>query len=145
MFAIVGGELDMEDAVPLGTLYLSSQKQDGTTTVTVTGEVDIATASQLRDYAEEALRPAPRRLVIDMGGVSFFAAAGISVLSALADSAAGHGTELLLGEVSPAVTRVLLAVGALPGQPAGSRTWQPPGSRPGGPAATRPGRPPATS
>jgi stage II sporulation protein AA (anti-sigma F factor antagonist) len=111
MFKIVGEELGMEELVPFGTLYLTSQRWNDTTTVTVAGELDISTADQLQAYAEEALRSAPRRLVLDLSGVSFFSAAGITVLSALVDSAAADGTELLLGEVSSAVTRVLGTLG----------------------------------
>jgi anti-anti-sigma factor len=101
----------MEELVPFGTLYLTSQQRNDTTTVTVAGELDISTADQLQAYAEEALRSAPRRLVLDLSGVSFFSAAGVTVLTALVDSAATYGTDLLLDEVSPAVTRVLRALG----------------------------------
>ena len=101
----------MEELVPFGTLYLASQRRNDTTTVTVAGELDISTAGQLQVYAEEALRSAPRRLVLDLSGVSFFSAAGVTVLTELVDSAAAYGTDLLLGEVSPAVTRVFRALG----------------------------------
>ena len=101
----------MEELIPFGTLYLASQRRNDTTTVTVAGELDISTAGQLQAYAEEALRSAPRRLVLDLSGVSFFSAAGVTVLTELVDSAAAYGTDLLLGEVSPAVTRVLRALG----------------------------------
>ena len=101
----------MEELVPFGTLYLTSQRWNGTTTVTVAGELDVSTADQLQVYAEEALRSAPRLLVLDLSGVSFFSAAGVTVLTALVDSAATYGTDLLLGEVSSAVNRVLRVLG----------------------------------
>jgi anti-sigma B factor antagonist len=92
-------------------LRCSSIRKDGTTTITVVGELDIATAGQLREYAEEALRCGPRRLVLDLGGVSFFSAAGLAVLEMLSESAARHSAGLMLGELSPAVTHVLSVVG----------------------------------
>jgi anti-sigma B factor antagonist len=97
----------VEEPVPPGTLHLSHQGRNGTTTVTVAGELDIATAGQLLAYAQHALDLAPRRLILDMSGVTFIAAAGIGVLVVLGGSAAGCGTEFLLGELSPAVTRLL--------------------------------------
>ena len=97
----------MEEPVPPGTLHLSHRRRNGSTTVTVAGELDIATAGQLLAYAKDALDLAPQRLILDMSGVTFIAAAGIGVLVVLAGSAAGGGAELLLGELSPAVTRLL--------------------------------------
>jgi anti-anti-sigma factor len=94
-----------------GMLGLSSRRHDDTTTVVVTGEVDIATTAQLQAYAEKALGHAPARVVLEMSGVSFFAAAGLNVLAALERLAAECGVELFLGEVSPAVNRMLHITG----------------------------------
>jgi anti-sigma B factor antagonist len=103
--------LDVVETVPPGTLHLSSQRRNGTTTVAVAGELDIATADQLLAHAQNALDLAPRRLILDMSGVTFIAAAGIGVLVVVAGSAAVCGAEFLLGEVSPAVTRLLKIAG----------------------------------
>jgi anti-sigma B factor antagonist len=97
----------VEEPVPVGTLHLSSRRLNGTATVIVVGELDIATVGQLNAYVHRALAAAPRRLILNMSGVTFIASAGLGVLAELADSAAGCGAELLLGEVSPAVTRLL--------------------------------------
>jgi anti-sigma B factor antagonist len=105
------GELDVEEPVAIGTLRLSSRRRNGTATVIVVGELDIATADQLLAYVQKVLDLAPRQLILDMTGVSFIAAAGLGVLAVLAGSAAGYGAEFLLGEVSPAVARLLKVAG----------------------------------
>jgi anti-sigma B factor antagonist len=96
----------------LSSLRVSSLSCDGTTTVLVSGELDIATTGQVRTYLEQVLgEPGTARVILDMRGVSFIAAAGIGLLAELRNMAALGGTELLLGDVSPAVTRLLALVG----------------------------------
>lgn len=94
-----------------GMLGLSSRRRDGTTTVVVAGEVDIATTPQFQAYAEKALAGGSSRVVLEMADVSFFAAAGLRVLDALARSATECGVEFSLGEVSPAVYRLIRITG----------------------------------
>jgi anti-sigma B factor antagonist len=78
----------------------------------VSGELDIATTGPLRAHFEQVLAQArPARIILDMRGVSFIAAAGIGLLAELRNTAALHGVELLLGDRSPAVTRLLKLVG----------------------------------
>jgi anti-sigma B factor antagonist len=96
----------------LSSLRVSSLSCDGTTTVLVSGELDIATTGQVRAYLEQVLGlPGTARVILDMRGVSFIAAAGIGLLAELRNMAALRGTELLLGDVSPVVTRLLALVG----------------------------------
>ena len=96
----------------LSLLRLSSLRCDATTTVLVTGELDIATTGQMHAYVEYVLgEPGTTRVILDMRGVSFIAAAGIGLLTELRNTAALRGTELLLGEVSPVVARLLALVG----------------------------------
>jgi len=102
----------MEDSGPLSSLCLSRRRRDGTTWVLVSGELDIATTGQLRAYVEQALaEPGTGRLILDMRGVSFIAAAGVGLLAELRDTAARREVELLLGDLSPVVTRLLTLVG----------------------------------
>ena len=101
----------MEEGPP-SSLRLASRKSDSTTTVLVSGELDIATTGQLRAYVEHALaEPGTERIVLDMRGISFIAAAGVGLLAELRNTAVQFGSELLLGDVSPVVTRLLTLVG----------------------------------
>jgi anti-sigma B factor antagonist len=102
----------MGESGPFNWLTLSSQTLDGTTTMLVSGELDIATTGQLRARFEQVLTDdKPARIILDMRAVTFIAAAGIGLLSELSDMAARHDSVLLLGEVSPVVTRLLTIVG----------------------------------
>lgn len=101
----------MGAATPPVGLALSSRLNDDTMTVIVTGELDIATAGHLRTHVQEILHGGATRVILEMTGVSFIAAAGLSVLVALADSATAYDTMLQLGRVSPTVTRVLEITG----------------------------------
>lgn len=101
----------MQEPIPPGRLRLAAHRWDDVVTVTVAGELDVATAGQLRAYAEEALQSDIRELVLDLAGVSFIAAAGLGVLVALSASAARRDAKLCLGEVSPAVERLLRITG----------------------------------
>ena len=97
----------MDALVQPGALRLSTSRHNGVVTVTVAGELDIATTGQLRAVAEDALRGGARQLTLEMTEVSFIAADGLGVLVALATQARRQDTRLVLGKVSPAVARLL--------------------------------------
>ncbi|MFG2002134.1 STAS domain-containing protein [Spirillospora sp. NPDC048911] len=90
-----------------GVLCLSNHRNGHTVTVTITGELDVATADRLLRHVDRTLRGDVTGVVLDMTEVSFIAAAGLGVLVALAESAAEHDTMLRLGDVSPMVARLL--------------------------------------
>lgn len=50
------------------------------TLISVTGEIDVYTAPQLRDVAAQAVLAGGRRLIIDLGGVDFLDSTGLGVL-----------------------------------------------------------------
>ena len=80
---------------------------DGTTTVVVTGEIDLSTAplietavtqasTALRERARAADAGAPEALVVDMSGVSFCDSHGLSALLRSEAAATGHGVSVRL-------------------------------------------------
>ncbi|HYN95708.1 MAG TPA: STAS domain-containing protein [Pilimelia sp.] len=87
----------------------------GVVRVCVTGEVDLATATQLRTALtdELSLSPAPRRVEVDVDGVPFMDSAGINVLAKALTEAADLGIELVLTRPRPGVRRVLEVTGLL--------------------------------
>lgn len=78
--------------------------------VTVSGEIDVATAEQLR---VRLAGPAGdgRRVIVDLSGVSFIDAAGARVLAGAAARAAARGGSLQLAAAGRLVRRVLALTG----------------------------------
>ena len=64
--------------------------------VSVVGEIDQLTASLWQDVLSRVVSREPRRLVIDLSGVLFLSAAGLSVLISLRNAAAQQGIVLQL-------------------------------------------------
>jgi anti-sigma B factor antagonist len=71
-----------------------AQAGDGRSTVTVTGEVDLATSPELERHLE--LHAAARSLLVDLTGVSFLDSSGMAVLVRAARRSARTGQELSL-------------------------------------------------
>ena len=73
-------------------LQLSTTRAGDRAIVTVGGEVDLETASQLGDHALDALRDVSPHLVLDLAGVTFMDSTGLKVLLSIqrrTDLAAG--------------------------------------------------------
>ena len=77
----------------------------------VAGELDIATVDQLTQVAIGALRLPVDVLVLDFGGLSFCAAAGVGALIKIHRVARQTGISLVLTRVQPRVRHVLDIVG----------------------------------
>lgn len=75
---------------------VSDQAVDGYRVVTVSGEVDVATAPRLRDGLESAVGAAPARLVVDLSSVSFIDSTGLGVLIGVSKQADEAGVALRL-------------------------------------------------
>ncbi len=84
---------------------------DGTCTLRVRGEVDLATSPMLRHQAMDQLERAPRRLVLDLRQVSFLGSSGLAVLMEIRTEALGRDIALRLVTVARAVLRPLTATG----------------------------------
>ena len=143
-------------------LHVSARTEDRITIAELAGELDIASAPDLRERLLAALRPTSGRLIIDLSRVSFCDASGLAVLIGTRRRATLLGGFLRLAAVPPEVSRVLRSSGldrhlptfptvgaaaSAPSTPSGgtggavqaarvARSWP---ARPGKPA--RPGRP----
>ncbi len=90
-------------------LALGVERHDGTTLVRIAGEVDMASAPQLR----ACLLEADGNVVVDLRGVSFLDASGIGVL-AEADQRLGlSGGKLTLRQPQGIVRRALEVIGLI--------------------------------
>jgi len=80
--------------------------RSGTTaTITIVGELDIATTPQLQ-AALSALEPGYETLVVDLSQCTFFASSGISILLEEAHRAGIDGFELIVTKAPPDVQRM---------------------------------------
>jgi anti-anti-sigma factor len=77
----------------------------------VTGELDLATQASLCATAAEVLQPPVRALLLDLGGVSFCGAAGVTSLLTIRRAAADADILLVLTGLQPSVRHVLDLLG----------------------------------
>ena len=110
------------DAPPAGTTeipWLSvtvNRPAAGVAVVCVVGEIDIGTEAGLQDQLSRVLATGPDCLVIDLSGVSFLGAAGLSVLLRARKAATDQGTTLQLRVPNPSVAIRPLQMSGLDGQ-----------------------------
>ncbi|MBQ0904219.1 STAS domain-containing protein [Micromonospora sp. U21] len=83
------------------------------TVITVSGEVDMSNAHLITDLTEHAIGRRPARLVLDLSGVTFFSAHGISALLRTQSTAVRAQVQLILRDAAPCVTTILAATGTL--------------------------------
>jgi len=94
-----------------GGLSFTIDYRDHLACLAVTGELDMATVDSLTDAAIGALQLPVRVLVLDLGGVSFCGAAGVSALITIRRVAAPTGIRVVLTSIQPHLRRVLDIVG----------------------------------
>jgi anti-sigma B factor antagonist len=80
-----------------------------TVRVEVVGEIDVATAPQMLDTAMEAIE-AGRPTILDMGGVTFLDAAGVSALVALHKRAVEAGVPFRITNTDHRPVALVLAL-----------------------------------
>jgi anti-anti-sigma factor len=80
--------------------------------VRVVGELDVAGCPAARE-AVEALLDDKTAVVLDLSGVTFFSAAGISLVLALDDRARAQGTDLIVRDPHPVVMRLFRLAGVV--------------------------------
>lgn len=97
----------MLDARPL---VVQAKVADGAVTVVVQGEVDIATAPQLRLGLASALAGRPNRVVVDLGPTTFIDCSGMTAI-AQAAQAAPPDCEIILRSPSRLAQRVIELTG----------------------------------
>jgi len=84
---------------------------DGVTIAELSGELDLASAPDLREQLLRLLRPGASRLVLDLSRVTFCDASGLAVLVGASHRARVLGGFLRLAAVSPPADRVLHITG----------------------------------
>lgn len=91
----------------MNALQLTSEHANGSVVITVAGELDLATRPELSDRVQNAIDMCPGTVIIDLSGVTFIDACGLSALIAVRRHAREHDTPLLLAGAPPAVLKLL--------------------------------------
>jgi anti-anti-sigma factor len=96
---------------PLGALTIDLVQDNGTASLALEGELDIASAPALEERLSAVENDHPARVVIDMTGLAFIDSTGLRVLLQ-ANARAGDGAhELVLRPGADAVQRVFETTG----------------------------------
>ena len=86
---------------------------EGTFTLPLQGEIDILTVEQLRMQLSDAVDRRPRRLAVDMAGVSFIDSTGLGALISAFQRARDNGTDFVLANPSTQVRQILVLSGLM--------------------------------
>ncbi|WP_083983080.1 STAS domain-containing protein [Actinomadura hibisca] len=90
---------------------LTQERFPGHTLVTLRGEIDIASAPDLRERLRAVLGTAGPRVVIDLSGVDFCDVSGLALLVEARRQAGSLGTDLTLSAPRPQLARLLKVTG----------------------------------
>jgi anti-sigma B factor antagonist len=93
-----------------GGFSVRAEDLGAATVLSVTGEVDMATAPEVEESIKVALDRGPEVLVVDLSGVSFLASAGMSVLIG-GNQLAGERTDFRLVATGSATLRPMELTG----------------------------------
>ena len=77
------------------------------TVLTLTGEIDIATAGDLRAAAQRTIATSPKRVVLDFAGVTFCDSQGLSALIGLNKDVRAAGSRLVFVNIGDFMGRLL--------------------------------------
>jgi anti-sigma B factor antagonist len=93
-------------------LELSCQTgANGYQIVSVTGELDIATAEQAYSYISEIIDGRPAPVTVDLSGLTFCDASGLGVLARISRHARQAGRQLKLTSVRPSLLKIMRITG----------------------------------
>jgi anti-sigma B factor antagonist len=96
-----------------GGLSISSTVEDGTVSIVLEGELDLAGARRMEESLAAAEREDPARMVVDLELLQFIDSTGLRLLLQANARAHERGCELVLRPGAPAVQRAFEVTGAL--------------------------------
>lgn len=92
-------------------LGVEVSKQDGAAVLTVTGEIDVATAPRLREHVVSLVGEGETRIVVDLEGVDFIDSTGLGALVGALKRVRTHDGELLIVCTRPRLLKVFEITG----------------------------------
>jgi anti-anti-sigma factor len=96
-----------------GSLKISSVVDDGTVSISLEGELDLASAPQVEEQLSYAEAGRPTCLIVDLSRLAFIDSTGLRLLLQADARAREHGYELVLRPGDASVQRVFEVTGAL--------------------------------
>ena len=96
---------------PLALELSSRTGGDGSQIISVTGELDIATAEQAYIYISDVIDAWPAPVSVDVSGVTFCDASGLGVLARTARHARQAGRQLRLVAARPSLLKIMRITG----------------------------------
>jgi anti-sigma B factor antagonist len=99
---------------PLGPAQLELSTRTGANgyqIVSVTGELDIATAEQAYSYISEVIDGRLAPVTVDLSGLTFCDASGLGVLARAARYARQKGRQLMLASARPSLLKIMRITG----------------------------------
>jgi len=86
-------------------------EEDGSQVVSVTGELDIATAEQAYAYISDVIDCWPAPVSVDLAGLTFCDASGLGALARVARHARQAGRPLKLTSARPSLVKIMRITG----------------------------------
>jgi len=111
--------VQLEEPVQLESVQLESVQLelscrtgvDGNQVISVTGELDIATAEKAYSYISEVIDSWPAPVSVDLSGLTFCDASGLGVLAKIARHARQAGRQLMLTSARPSLLKIMRITG----------------------------------
>lgn len=101
----------------MSELTITTTGQAGNVVLSLVGDLDIATATELREHLARVVLRAGQQLVLDLAEVPFCDSSGISALLAARNHALGAGATIALAGVPAHLVSVLCVLGLLTALP----------------------------
>ncbi len=106
-------ELARSDRAARGRLLVESSQDAGDVWLTVYGEIDVANVAELERSLAAARELGPKRIVVDLDGLSFMDSTGLHALLLARRDARSVGCEIALARVPEHAMAVLRVTGVL--------------------------------
>jgi anti-anti-sigma factor len=96
---------------PPAEFGIDRREEDGGLTLSIQGEIDLATAPRLERELEDAARSSARRIVLDLAALDFIDSSGVCLLVEAQRRADHDGRPLVLTHVPPHARRLFQITG----------------------------------
>jgi anti-sigma B factor antagonist len=106
-----GAVITAERVEPVQLELTCTTGANGYQIVSVTGELDIATAEQAYSYISEVIDGRPAPVTVDLSGLTFCDASGLGALARIARHARQAGRQLMLTSARPSLMKIMRITG----------------------------------
>jgi anti-anti-sigma factor len=103
--------MTIERVEPLALELACATDGDGNQIISVTGELDIATAEQAYAYISDVIDSWPEPVSVDLSGLTFCDASGLGALARTARHARQAGRQLRLTAARPSLLKIMRITG----------------------------------